>query len=83
MARAASKKPRGVFEKVPGSGVWWVRYQSEGKLHREKVGRKSDAIDLYYTRKAEIRAGIKLPTNMRVKSTTFGDIAEAGLKWSK
>ena len=83
MARAATKKAIGVFEKVPDSGVWWVRYRSGGQLHREKVGRKQDAIDLYHKRKAEIRAGIKLPNNMRTKSTTFAAIAEAGLKWSK
>ena len=33
------KKVRGVFEKVPGSGVWWIRFiDAEGVLRREKVG---------------------------------------------
>ena len=83
MPKIAAKKTTGVFEKVPGSGIWWVRYRVAGQLHREKVGRKSDAIALYHKRKADIRAGLKLPTNMRAKSTTFGTIADAALEWSK
>ncbi|MGO8720178.1 MAG: tyrosine-type recombinase/integrase [Acidobacteriaceae bacterium] len=78
-----SKKAIGVFEKDPGSGIWWVRYRVSGQLHREKVGRKSDATALYQKRKADIRAGIKLPANMRAKSMTFGTIADAALEWSK
>lgn len=34
---------RGVYEKEPGSAVWWIRWtDSKGRLHREKAGRKSD-----------------------------------------
>jgi hypothetical protein len=33
------RKERGVFEKVPGSDIWWIRYKVEGVEHREKVGR--------------------------------------------
>lgn len=69
---------------MPGSGIWWVRYfDSEGKKHREKVGRKSDAQALYHRRKSEIRAGAKLPVNIRSKGTTFETIANAGLEWSR
>ena len=39
-------KVRGVFEKDPGSGIWWIRYHVDGKPKREKVGRRSDAIAL-------------------------------------
>jgi hypothetical protein len=52
MPRKEIPKATGVFEKVPGSGVWWIRYRDQGKLHREKVGRRQDAIDLYKLRKA-------------------------------
>ena len=51
----AEKNPRGVFERPPGSGVWWVNYYVRGQQHREKVGRKSDAIALYQKRKADTR----------------------------
>jgi hypothetical protein len=56
MPRKTTAKPTGVWEKEQGSGVWWIRFRAEGKLKREKVGRKSDAIALYQQRKAELRA---------------------------
>ena len=61
MPRRAAVKTPGVWEKDPGSNVWWIRYRVGGVLKREKVGRKGDAIDLYRKRKADYRAGIKLP----------------------
>jgi len=34
-----SSLPRGVFEKTPGSGIYWIRYtDAAGKLHREIGG---------------------------------------------
>jgi len=38
---------RGIYEKPVGSSIWWINYFAAGKRHREKVGRKSDAIKLY------------------------------------
>jgi integrase len=41
-------KQRGVFEKDPGSKVWWICYYDQfGKKRREKAGTKSVAIQLY------------------------------------
>src|SRR5215472_994658 len=35
---------RGVFEKIPGSGEWWIRYvDAEGRYRREKAGTKGAA----------------------------------------
>lgn len=32
---------RGVWERIPGSGIWWIHYvDAEGKRRREKVGAK-------------------------------------------
>jgi site-specific recombinase XerD len=76
MPRRSSVKVTGVWEKEPGSGIWWIRYRKNGILHREKVGRKSDAAALYQKRKSEIRAGAKLPENMRNASVRFGALAE-------
>ena len=76
MPRRSSAKVTGVWEKVPGSRIWWIRYRENGALHREKVGRKSDALALYQKRKSEIRAGAKLPENMRRASIRFGQLAE-------
>ena len=59
-------KVRGVWERIPGSGVYWVRFRdADGKLRREKAGRKSDAIDLFRKRTEERRVGLKLPENLR------------------
>jgi len=37
MPRRVVRKERGVFEKVPGSDIWWVRFKVDGVEHREKV----------------------------------------------
>ena len=65
------KRERGVFEKVPDSGIWWIRYKVEGVEHREKVGRRSDAIKLYAIRKADILRGVKMPANVKDKGIKF------------
>ena len=59
-------KHRGVFEKVPGSGVWWiVHFDRFGKRRREKAGTKSIAITLYRKRKQQVLEGKKLPELFR------------------
>jgi integrase len=83
MPRTSSAKVTGVWEKVSGSGIWWIRYRENGVLHREKVGRKSDAIALYQKRKSEIRAGAKLPENMRRASIRFGQLADDIRRYSE
>lgn len=71
------KKVRGVWERVPGSGVWWVRYRDAGgRLRREKVGRKSAAIDLLNKRRNDRRTGIKLPENLRTSGIRFKELAD-------
>jgi len=82
MPRKSEAKVTRVWEKVPGSGVWWIRYRAEGKLKREKVGRKSDAAALYQQRKSEIRAGAKVPRNLRNSGVKFKEIADAILTYS-
>ena len=75
------KKHRGVYEKEPGTGIWWIVYFAEGKKKREKVGRKSDALALYQQRKSEVRAGVKMPANMRIKGETLGQVIDRALLW--
>jgi integrase len=77
-------KQRGVFEKEPGSGVWWIRYaDASGHIRREIAGPKSTAISLYQKRKTEIRQGKKLPESLRTKAITFSDLAESALAYSR
>ena len=64
--RRVRRNPRGVFEKVPGSGEWWIRYwDAQGRKRREKAGTKSNAILLYRKRKTEALQGKKLPEKLR------------------
>lgn len=76
-------KTRGLFERPPGSGIWWINYYVKGKQHRERVGRKSDAIALYQKRKADSRRGVKLPELVPQKTITFGDLANDAVDYAK
>jgi site-specific recombinase XerD len=80
----SAKKIRGVFEKVPGSGVWWIQYfDSEGRRRREMAGSRSNAIQLRDIRKADAWTRKKLPDKLRAKVVTFGELAQAALEYSK
>jgi site-specific recombinase XerD len=81
MARQ-SKKSRGVYEKVPGSGIWWIRYSDGRRIRREKVGRKSDANTLYQDRKSQVRGGEKIP-RQKGHGLKVGDLCDAVLLWYK
>jgi len=59
--RPAPRPIRGVFEHPVNSGIWWVNYFVDGKRHREKVGTRKAASDLYSKRKNDARMGVKLP----------------------
>jgi len=78
------KVQRGIYEKVPGSHVWWVRYaDSVGRIRREKAGAKSAAIKLYQKRKTEILEGKKLPEQLRGRVVRFAEIADDALAYCK
>jgi len=77
-------KQRGVFEKVPGSGEWWICYFDQtGRRRREKAGTKSAAIQLYRKRKQQILEGVKLPEKLRRRAVPFAEIAKDTLEYSK
>jgi integrase len=78
--KSQEKTVRGVYEHPAGSGVWWVNYYANGQRHREKVGRKGDAIKLYQTRKADALAGRKLPALRNTKQVTVSDLIDLALK---
>jgi site-specific recombinase XerD len=83
MPRKSTIKATGVWEREPGSNIWWIRYRADGVLKREKVGRKSDALALYQKRKSELRAGVKLPDNMRQSSLRFKALCDDILVYSE
>jgi integrase len=72
---------RGVYENPEGSGIWWIHYYAAGKRHREKVGRKSDAIKLYQSRKADAVAGRKLPELRNCKAVTLAELIDDALEF--
>jgi site-specific recombinase XerD len=78
------RNPRGVFEKVPGSGEWWIRYNdSNGRYRREKAGSKSVAIKLVDKRRTQALEGKKLPEKLRRATVSFAEIAKDALAYSK
>ncbi len=58
-------------------------YRVNGVLKREKVGRKSDALALSQKRKAELRAGVKQPENLRNAAARFRVLTEELSKFSE
>ena len=78
------KKVRGVFERPPGSGVWWVQYfDSEGRRRREKAGTRQNAKQLVDKRRTETLTAKKLPEKLRTPAITFQRIADAALEYSR
>ena len=58
----AGKADRGIFEKVPGSGVWWIRYvDAQGRYRREIAGTWGNADMLLIKRKNEGIARAEAP----------------------
>ena len=78
--KPTKRRERGVFEKEPGSGVWWIRYADEdGRIHREKVGPKSLALKAYRKRKTEVAERRFFP-HSRAKKLTVSEMIEDALK---
>ena len=70
-------RQRGIFEKITGSGEWWIRYvDAQGRYRREKAGTKSAALMFYRKRKTEALEGRKLPERLRRAPVPFGEIAD-------
>jgi hypothetical protein len=78
--RKAKRRERGVFEKEPGSGIWWVRYaDGNGKIRREKVGPKGLALRLYQKRKVQVREQGFFPERTKGSGQTFADAMDSYL----
>lgn len=74
---------RGIFERPPRSGVWWISYcDGEGKRHREKVGRRSAALDALGRRRLEVKEGRYIPPRAGAR-LTFRDLAIAAMQQKK
>jgi integrase len=76
------EKHRGVYEKVKGSGIWWIRYTKDGKRITESIGRHGDAVTIYGQRVMEIRTGVKLGLTQGRRGIRFGALAQDALRFS-
>jgi site-specific recombinase XerD len=75
--RPRQPRPRGIFERPTGSGIWWAQYFDErGKRHREKVGPKSLAHDVYEKRKTEIRERRFFPEQIRRREIPLAEMID-------
>jgi site-specific recombinase XerD len=78
------KSQRGMYEKEPGSNVWWIRYaDATGKIRREKVGNRGAAIKLYQKRKTEVLQRIKLPENFKAKPVEMRELVTEAMEYSR
>jgi integrase len=75
------KSPRGLFQKPAKSGVWWINYYVDGKQHREKVGSKKAAGDLYRKRKEDARSGRKLPVLRNSRTVLLSELIDDALEY--
>jgi site-specific recombinase XerD len=81
---ARVEKLKGIVERIPGSGVWWIRWTDhQGKRHLEKAGRRGDAVVLLAKRKTEKLLRKKLPESLRGSTLTFGQLAKDALAHSR
>ena len=75
---------KGVFERVKGSDVWWVRYADQtGRMRYEKAGTKGMAENLYRKRKTEVLQGKKLPETIRRKVLLFRELVEDAVVYAR
>ena len=77
------QKHRGVFERVKGSNIWWIRYTNErGKRITSKVGTFAAAVHVYEQRTAAIRLGVLLPHSPR-RGVKFSDLVTDASKFAE
>lgn len=75
--REPAKVP-GVYEKYPGSGVWYIRYADEtGKIQRESVGAKSLAVEVRKDKVADVARRKRFPEEAPKPSKPIPTVAEA------
>lgn len=75
---------RGIFERVKGSGIWWIRWtDQDGHKRREKAGNRSAAEKLLAKRHTQKLEHRKLPETLRSKAVTFRELSDDALLHSQ
>jgi len=71
---ARERKP--IFEKVPGSGVWYIRYYDDaGRRHCERAGSEASAAEGYKKRARQIEDSVFCPPRS-VNKLKFGELMD-------
>jgi integrase len=79
-----SRKGTQTNPETKARGDWYIRYTNQdGKLHKERAGPRSLAIELYRKRKTEIREGRFFPETAKKPVVLFDEIAEDFLTYSR
>ena len=82
-AKRERPKLKGMFERVPGSDYWSIRWaNAAGKIEREDVGRWAVAKALLEKRRTEKLDARKFPEKRRQRIVLFSEIAADALAWS-
>lgn len=75
---------RGIFERIKGSGIWWIRWtDADGRKRREKAGTRGNAEKLLAKRHMQKLERAKLPENLRARAVTFRELCEDALVHSR
>ncbi|HXI42393.1 MAG TPA: site-specific integrase [Bryobacteraceae bacterium] len=83
VGKTKSAPMRGVFERPPGSDIWWINYHdASGHRHRERIGRYSVAVEAYLQRRQEVREGRFTPPRSTA-GINFRELAKLGLAYKK
>ena len=81
--RHDSLRTRGVFQKIPGSGVCWIRYaDATGRIRREKVGSFEEAEARLRIRKQEAKLGTMPRLARQRRPVPFSWIADDALAYA-
>jgi site-specific recombinase XerD len=76
-------RQRGIFEKVPGSGEYWIRYaDATGRIRREKVGLLESAETRLRIRREEAKLGTLPRLTRQRRSMLFSKIADDALTYA-
>jgi site-specific recombinase XerD len=82
-SKPKEQKHRGVFERVKGSNIWWIRYTDEhGKRVTSKVGTHAAAVHVYEQRTAAIRLGVLLPHSPR-RGAKFSELVSEAISFAE
>jgi site-specific recombinase XerD len=76
------ERHKGVYEKHPGSGIWWIRYTKDGTRLTESIGSHSDAVEIIQQRMVEIRKGVRLSNSGGRRGTKFSVLVTDAISYS-